>query len=1099
MNSAIADNNCHSLILIFSLVLSVGLATPAFAQLAQDIVINEVDINPSGDDSKSIIEWIEIYNPTDSDVNLSGWKIASTTALQKTMIIQSGTIIKPGQFLTYSYQNIWFADVGESVELRDRGNILVDKTPVISDTKNDFTSWQRLYDGYDSDSSDDWKFVSSTTGASNGMILVVQESDGVTVDIASEKPFYKFGEVAKFSGSVSKEEFIVKPFFKPQQIEITITGSNFEKTIKLYPDHNLNFETTLSLHQVLGIDEGTYDVTVSYAGATSSADFAVGYEVLEDKVQEDSDFDIFTDKSLYIPGQTVSLTGLVTDIIPFESMKFTITDAGGDLVANGNLFPIKGEFLTRVFISTVSPSYGTYGVSATYSDKSAEITFKVAEDLKDDVLISLSTDKSAYSPGEKVTISGRLNQIWINTLDLEVLQTKQSSIGSSSFGSDAGFKILDGVRIEGDGTFAYEFTIPNHKNRLGDYRINVSKDIGAATVVIHAVENPDEFVASTDPLTISSDESMYEIGDAVILSGFVKDPFSNSSYGTGATVNVSIAHEDGTPLEIIGLPNNAKTRINDGLVVAYDFTAIPETSGQYSLAIDLSQSIFSAGNYVVTSKYLDHVATLTFTILSPLDLSGGSVISLEKEIYGLGETVNLSGIVPPTGEGSVVISLTKPDGSTANSGATVDNQRFTWSWTTPVQEKVQTIKTDDRDVTKSNFGVYKIKVSTPSESTDLFFKVSKDPQNDSLSTTPIFVSTEKSLYKSGEKLKVVGNVIERQQGNEGLVVPERIKIKVYSGTFPYKQIHESSVYPTQGGDFSSIFELPSTIFSEGPYKVTASYLTVSDETMFSVTNDFVFGIDEDIALLLSTDKPVYHPGDTVVIDGKPNKLIYLEKFDVSILQKSDMEISCGSFYCGTNTGPIVSLRPSPSGSFSHQYVIPDELSAIGSYEVTVDADFETASVVFNVVKVPKLGTVIEKENRIAKKMITITTKEKTGTDGSFSPRVISGSLITSARGDESAVNLRITTAASGVCIIGPDAGCLVDKSTRKQGQIYDVVKVDGMTLNVRYSGPDVRLEKFSIVPESSDEFLPDADWNVEIIKEEQVSRFYYKVIYKPTQ
>jgi hypothetical protein len=71
-----------------------------------------------------------------------------------------------------------------------------------------------------------------------------------------------------------------------------------------------------------------------------------------------------------------------------------------------------------------------------------------------------------------------------------------------------------------------------------------------------------------------------------------------------------------------------------------------------------------------------------------------------------------------------------------------------------------------------------------------------------------------------------------------------------------------------------------------------------------------------------------------------------------------------------------------------------------------------------------------------------------------------------------------------------------NKDFSKFGQIYDVVEVDGMSLNVRYSGPDVRLEKFSILPESSVEFLPNTNWNVEIIQDDQVSRFYYKVTFK---
>jgi hypothetical protein len=267
---------------------------------------------------------------------------------------------------------------------------------------------------------------------------------------------------------------------------------------------------------------------------------------------------------------------------------------------------------------------------------------------------------------------------------------------------------------------------------------------------------------------------------------------------------------------------------------------------------------------------------------------------------------------------------------------------------------------------------------------------------------------------------------------------------------------------------------------------------------FSVANDFVFGIDGPVSLLVSTDKSEYYPGDTVIITGKPNKIIYVEKFDVNVIQKTDAEITCGSFICGTNIGPTTTILPSPSVSFSHEFLISNSISAIGLYEVTVDADFETKSIQFTVIekpKTPKFDTVIEKENRIPEKTISILTEEKTTDDAIIAPRVISGSLITPSRDDQSNVNLKIST-MSGICIIGPDSDCLVNESTRKQGQIYDVVEIDGISLNVRYSGPDVRLEKFSILPELSDTFLPDANWNIEIIKDDQVSRFYYKVTYK---
>jgi len=1079
--------------LVFSILLFAGILVPVYAQTSESVVINEVDINPPGDDSQTISEWVELYNPTDSDIDIGGWEIASTTVLKKTMTVPSGTIIEPDQFLTYSFQNVWFTDANESVELRDENNIVIDKTPAITDIQNDFTSWQRLYDGYDFDNSNDWKFVTSTAGSSNGKLVQTQETDGVSVTVSSENPSYIFGDVAVISGTVSEEVYIYQPYFQPEEIVISITGPDFDKIITMYPDLNLEYETTLSLHQVLGINAGSYDVVTSYAGSTDSTSFSVGTEIIEQEIQEESDVGILTDKSQYLPGDHVAITGFASDIIPFEGMAFTVTDAGGEVISSGNLFPTDGEFSTTVYLTTINPIYGTYDIHAEYSDKSITTSFEVVEDIKEDIPISLWTDEVAYGLGDEVTISGRLNDVWIGNLDLEIVQTKQTSSSTS----DAGFKILDSLKIAGDGSFTYSFTIPDNVVRLGDYKITVSKEIGSATIIAHAVEDPENFIPSNDPLTVETDAGVYEFSDTITVSGFVKDPFSNSSYGTGAAVKISISHEDGTPLEIIDLQESK--RLDGGGLIGYDFTAIPETSGRYSTQIDVTKNIFTVGNYVVKATYLSNVMTTTFSVVDSLDLEGGAILSIDKDVYGLGETVHLTGILPRTGDNSIEISVTRPDGTRTDYGATVENQRFSWTWDTPAYEKTQLLKEEDgRDVRNSNYGIYKIRAAIASESVDIFFKVSEDPANDSLSTNPLFVETEKSLYRAGDDLKVFGNVILREQGDEGLVVTERVQLRIIDGTWPFDLIHEAHVYPNQGGEFSSLFELPATIFSEGEYVVRANYVKTQTESVFSVANDFVFGIDDDLALLLSIDKNEYYPGDTVVISGKPNKLIYLEKFEVSIIEKSESEITCGSFICGTNTGPVTTIRPGPSGSFTHEYVIPDSASSIGSYEVNVDADFDTGSITFDVIEepsAPKLNTVIEKQNRIADSTISIFTEETTADDTTIAPRVLSGSLITPTRGDESNVNLKVTS-VSGICIIGPDAECLVSESTRKQGQIYDVVEVDGVSLNVRYSGPDVRLEKFSILPESSTAFLPDANWSVEVLKDEQVSRFYYKVTYK---
>ena len=480
----------RTLSLVFSIFLLVGVIVPAYAQTSyDDVVINEVDINPFGDDSESVSEWIELYNPTDSDIDLGGWEIASTTGIKKTMTISSGTIIKSGEFLTYQYQTVWFTDVGESVELRDENGLVIDKTPQISDIQNDFTSWQRIYDGYDLDSYDDWKFETSTAGLSNGKLVEAQESTEITVTVSSDKSSYLLGDVAVIAGSVSEQTFIFKPVFQPEQIIVTISGGNFYKIEKLYPDLNLNYTTTISLQQVLGIDKGTYDVSVTYSGITVNTNFSIGSELVEQETIGSSSFGIATDATQYLPGQQVSITGFTTETIPFQGMKFSVKDSQLNIIYTGTLFPTNGEFATNIFLTTVNPDYGTYEIIAEYFDKAALTTFEVVEDFKESVPISLWTDKEAYGLGEEVKITGRVNQVWIGSLDLEIIDTKQSAIVTSSSGSASGFKILSILTVMGDGSFGYTFTLPNDEIRLGDYIISVSKDLGSVTKIIHVVSN----------------------------------------------------------------------------------------------------------------------------------------------------------------------------------------------------------------------------------------------------------------------------------------------------------------------------------------------------------------------------------------------------------------------------------------------------------------------------------------------------------------------------------------------------------------------------------------------------------------------------------
>ena len=127
-------------------------------------------------------------------------------------------------------------------------DLLVDKTREVFDLENDSKSWQRTYDGFS-----DWKFTSATAGGSNGKLIESYESPPVLVTLSTDKPVYNFDDTAVFAGTVSERVFVEKPFFQAEPILINISGPNYEQAVSLYPDSNLNYETSLRLVQVLGI------------------------------------------------------------------------------------------------------------------------------------------------------------------------------------------------------------------------------------------------------------------------------------------------------------------------------------------------------------------------------------------------------------------------------------------------------------------------------------------------------------------------------------------------------------------------------------------------------------------------------------------------------------------------------------------------------------------------------------------------------------------------------------------------------------------------------------------------------------------------------
>jgi hypothetical protein len=138
-----------------------GIIPGRIINIANHVVINEVELNPPGSDSGH--EWVELYNPTGIDIDISGWIIRSTGGGNTEWInIPGGTIISATGFFCYTHNKQWLDNESEIVILEDSENIEIDRTPSLSDNRDDYNSWTREPNGQDTNSIDDWAFMTST-------------------------------------------------------------------------------------------------------------------------------------------------------------------------------------------------------------------------------------------------------------------------------------------------------------------------------------------------------------------------------------------------------------------------------------------------------------------------------------------------------------------------------------------------------------------------------------------------------------------------------------------------------------------------------------------------------------------------------------------------------------------------------------------------------------------------------------------------------------------------------------------------------------------------------------------------------------------------
>ncbi|MGC1709658.1 MAG: lamin tail domain-containing protein [Nitrosotalea sp.] len=1139
------------LILIGQTYSALGQAAP----IANHVVINEADINPVGDDTKYPIDWVELYNPTTSPVNISGWTIGATTGLQQIYTMPSNTIIQSKQFMLVTYGPMWFPHAGAVIQLKSASNTIIDQTPPLSDFQGGGDSWQRLADGYDTGSSSDWVYKMATPGSSNGQLATTTTATQNTMTLTTDKTSYIFGDTVTMSGKVSA--LLTDPVLGyPLSVNLVVSGpSGFQKTFTLYSNTNLQFSTSMTTGQVLGFPEGNYTISASYGTITASSAFALGSTPFTPPPQAASVImSMSTDQSSYTISQPITLNGTVSQVIPLTPVVYKVYDPNGTMIYQGNLFPdSQGHFTTYsqyqshssasgIVINNVTPIYGKYTVTASYGTAKTTTYFTLVSQQAQTASLLISTDKQVYGLGNTVTISGRTQLAGLQNSGLSPsLEIVQSSAASTIQGTvPQTLDIKTFVNITPSNTFTYNFTIPNDPSRLGDYRaiISISSSTAEADFVVAANPSTYQSTTQTGPLTMATDKTLYAYGDSIVISGRVQP----NMIIQGSQIQITVSNSTGG--QLYSQTSNLVSGLGISQSTPLAFFAYPDSSGNFVVTQSLTPSIFTAGTYTLKVSYSNLQASTTFSVYNPLDTGsqGPIVANIDKQVYGVGDTVHLTGKISSlTGTSAYTLNLLQPDGKIITTNLALNNGLFSWNYTIPSQatfNTASTITTNRAASSSANsqtslYGIYGITINSANGNSQLFFQVSPNPQNQT-TISPFTVETDKTAYMSTDVLDILGQALP-QTNPTSQSINNQVQISIYTQTG--EEIYSGFANLNPGGQFNVIVPMQPGVWTTGTYRVYAQYLTDNAQTTFQVTDSFTISSGKP-QLFMATDHVQYLLGQTALITGRTSSIISINNAYLTFGLENDTIISEGQVASQKGyTLQHATVSFDQNGYFSYNYTIPKS-TPLGNYTVIAQAPFGFFNATYQVVnQLPQVNVtsqtnatqvtpplvnttqvthtstnstmiptsvgptqkrttqsmIVDKENMISSSLIPINLNEKVNGSQTYYPSEIDG-LLRVNPGDENAVSFKVIS-PNGTCVIGSSTGCEVSQSTFQGSSLYQTVKIGNESLLVGFSGSGQRIQQFSLLTSNTNDNLQVGQWNIQIIKNDQVSRFYYQVTY----
>lgn len=442
-------------------------------------------------------------------------------------------------------------------------------------------------------------------------VLTIPKAFGSHDDltIQTDKVTYGPGSTVKIFGTANNAD-------NGQIVKITITPPTGALTTK---DLEINVEKySFDYKLTKSAVEGLYKVKATFSGDTTYTFFRVA-DSKSDNIVIETDFD------KYFPGDEVEISVEVDRVDPEENnITLVIIDPDNkNILSETEEIDEDNSFRLDYDLKSTA-IHGRYAIRVEYQDQSAAAIFEIIDEDDDSVnLVSIKTDKSTYSPGATVEISGKVNRVsGEEFVNIMISDPNKKNI------------VDDDATFAKDGSFVFDYKMRDDA-LVGKYRIV------AAYSGIHK-EVSFEVTSSGAPpsaLSVKLNKTDYLTEETMKVSGKVDKIIKDK------VINILVFKPDGAFVGLGGYTN-------------------PNPDLTYNLDIKLSGTLDVKDKYRVEVSYGDNKTATPFNIKGKSGpLPNPITIKTDKTQYNSGSTITISGTVDKNliiDEQNVIIQINNP-------------------------------------------------------------------------------------------------------------------------------------------------------------------------------------------------------------------------------------------------------------------------------------------------------------------------------------------------------------------------------------------------------------------------------------------------------